>query len=237
MVALGPAPSASMTQASFVPSTTVSGRLNAKDQLIVAEFENRTTDPGLGSSITEAFRIDLGQSSVVRLMTTSQIGDALQRMQRDANAPLTGSLAREVATREGAKAIVVGEISSLGKSYVLSARILSAADGSELVALRETAADDGGIVAALDKLSGRVRERIGESLKTIRGGEPLEQVTTGSLEALRLYSEGARLNDMGLWDQAIPLLAQAIAQDSGFSVDVAPSQALHSRMNQSLRVG
>jgi len=124
----------------------------------------------------------------VRILSTAEVSDALTRMKRDPGTPVTSAVAREIATREGAKAVVAGEISALGKSYVLSARILNAADGSELVALRETAADDAGIVAALDKLSGRVRERIGESLKTIRGGQPLDQVTTGSLEALRLYS-------------------------------------------------
>lgn len=201
-----------------VGTLVASGRLNAKDRLVVADFENRTTDPNIAASITEAFRIDLGQSAVVRILSTSQISDGLTRMQRDPNAPLTAAIARELATREGAKAIVAGEISALGKGYVLSARILSAADGSELVALRETAVDDGGIVAALDKLSGRVRERIGESLKTIRGGQPLEQVTTSSLEALRLYSEGAQLSDEGEAQKAIPLLQQAIALDSGFAM-------------------
>jgi hypothetical protein len=78
--------------------------------------------------------------------------------------------------------------------------------------------DDAGIVAAIDRLSGHVRERIGESLKTIRTGEPLDQVTTSSLEALRLYSEGSRLNDQGSPDKAIPLLEQAIALDSGFAM-------------------
>src|SRR6185312_4355254 len=132
--------------------------------------------------------------------------------------PVTPAVARELAAREGAKAVVAGEISALGKSYVLSARILDATDGSELVALRETAADDAGIVAALDRLSARVRERIGESLKTIRGGQPLDQVTTGSLEALRLYTEGARLSEHGADDRAIPMLEQAIALDSGFAM-------------------
>ena len=107
---------------------------------------------------------------MVRILSTAEVGDALTRMQRDPATPVTPALAREIATREGAKAVVTGEISALGKSYVLSARILSAADGSELVALRETAGDDAGIVAALDRLSAKVRERIGESLTTIRAG-------------------------------------------------------------------
>jgi tetratricopeptide (TPR) repeat protein len=201
-----------------VGTLVASGRLSEKDRLVVADFDNHTADPGLGGSVTEAFRIDLRQSPVVRILSTSEITDALTRMQRDPAAPVTAALAREIAAREGAKAVVAGEISPLGKSYVLSARILDAKDGSELLALRETAADDAGIVAALDKLSGRLRERIGESLRTIRGGEPLEQVTTGSLEALRLYSEGARLSDQGSLQQAIPLLERAIALDSGFAM-------------------
>jgi tetratricopeptide (TPR) repeat protein len=201
-----------------VGTLVASGQLNEKDQLVVADFENRSADASLAGSITEAFRIDLGQSPVVRILSTAQISDALTRMQRDPSTPITSALAREIAAREGAKAVVAGEISALGKGYVLSARILSAGDGSELVALRETAADDAGIVAALDKLSGRVRERIGESLKTIRGGQPLDQVTTGSLEALRLYSDAAQLSDQGFYDKAIPMLERAIALDSGFAM-------------------
>jgi eukaryotic-like serine/threonine-protein kinase len=179
-----------------VGTLVASGRLNERDRLVVADFDNRTADAGLAGSVTEAFRIDLGQSPVIRILSTAEVSDA----------------------REGAKAVIAGEISALGKSYVLSARILSAADGSELAALRETADDDAGIVAALDRLSGRVRERIGESLKTIRGGQPLAQVTTGSLEALRLYSEAAQLSEHGSDERAIAMLEQAIAIDSGFAM-------------------
>ncbi|RPJ54309.1 MAG: hypothetical protein EHM24_31930, partial [Acidobacteria bacterium] len=201
-----------------VGTLVASGRLSERDRLVVADFDNRTADSSLGQSITEAFRIDLAQTPVVRILSTAEVGDALARMQRDAATPVTPALAREIATREGAKAVVVGDISALGKSYVLSARVLSPADGSELVALRETAADDAGIVAALDRLSGKLRERIGESLKSIRAGQPLDQVTTGSLEALRLYSEGAKLSEHGRDRQAVERLEQAIALDSGFAM-------------------
>jgi eukaryotic-like serine/threonine-protein kinase len=201
-----------------VGTLVASGRLSERDRLIVADFENRTTDSSLGTSVSEAFRIDLAQTPLVRILSTADVGDALTRMRRDPDTPVTPELAREIATREGAKAVVTGEISALGKSYLLSARILGAADGAELVALRETAGDDAGIVAALDRLSAKVRERIGESLTTIRAGEPLEKVTTGSLEALRLYNEGARLSDQGFEKQAVERLEQAIALDSGFAM-------------------
>ncbi len=201
-----------------VGTLMASGKLSEKDQLIVADFDNRTRDSTLAASVTEAFRIDLSQSPTIRILSTSAVTDALGRMQQPANAPLTPALARDLAQREGAKAVVAGEISAVGRSYVLVAKIISAQDGSELIAIRETAPDDAGIVAAIDRLSGKVRERIGESLRTIRGGQPLEKVTTSSLEALRLYSEANHLSDQGEASKAIPILQQAIALDSSFAM-------------------
>src|SRR2546428_566969 len=87
-----------------------------------------------------------------------------------------------------------------------------------LVTLRENAKDDGAIIEAVDRLSGRLRERIGESLRTIRASEPLAQVTTGSLEALQKYSQALRVNDAGETDRAVALLGEAIALDTTFAM-------------------
>ncbi len=201
-----------------VGTLVASGKLDNQSQVIVADFENRTPDSTLGGSVTEAFRIDLGQSKVVRVLASAAVSGALERMQKSPGAPVTLAVAREIAAREGAKAVIAGEISSVGKSYVLVARVVNAADGNELVALRETAPDDGGIVEALDRLSGKVRERIGESLKSIRATTPLEKVTASSLEALRLYTEASRLNDTRNADSAVVLLRQTVALDTGFAM-------------------
>src|SRR5438034_479615 len=173
------------------------GVLTLASRLVLADFENRTPDSTLGPSLTEALRVDLTQSPVVRLLDAARIGAALGRMGRAAGTPLDLAAARDLAQREGAKAVVHGQIDRVGRGYVLSAELVSAADGAVLVALRENAKDDGAIIDAVDRLSGKLRERIGESLKTIRASEPLEQVTTGSLEALRKYSQALKANDAG----------------------------------------
>ncbi|NIM47654.1 MAG: hypothetical protein GTO22_00055, partial [Gemmatimonadales bacterium] len=98
------------------------------------------------------------------------------------------------------------------------ARLLASADGTELLALRETAESDAALVNAVDRLSARLRERIGESLRTIRGSEPLERVTTASLEALRLYSRAEQADDAGDPAQAMRLLEEAVAYDTGFAM-------------------
>src|SRR6266571_1891302 len=201
-----------------VGTLVASGVLEKRDRLVLADFENRTTDSTLGLSLTEALRVDLAQSPVVRLLDGAAVGKALGRMGRKSGTALDVALARGLAQREGAKAVVRGEIDPVGRSYVLSADLLSAADGTVLVTLRENARDNGAIIEAVDRLSGRLRERIGESLRTIRASEPLEQVTTGSLEALRKYTEGVRAEDGGDVESAISLLTEATALDTGFAM-------------------
>jgi eukaryotic-like serine/threonine-protein kinase len=142
----------------------------------------------------------------------------LVRMKRDPNLPLDAATALEVAQREGGKAVVEGEISPVGKGYVLSAKLVTPDGGTVLVALRETAEDDGAIIPAIDRLSGKLRERIGESLRSIRGNEPLEQVSTGSLEALRVYSQAVRASNRGEYEQSATLLQEAVGLDSGFAM-------------------
>jgi tetratricopeptide (TPR) repeat protein len=194
------------------------GVIKARDPLLMADFENRTSDSTLAQSVTEALRIDLTRSPMLKLLESEDISAALRRMEKDPSAPLTAEIAREVAERAGAAAVVTGEIAALGGGYVLSVRLLATKDGATLLAERETAKDAGGLIPAVDRLSRKLREGIGESLRTIRGGEPLEAVTTSSLEALRKYSQGNRASDLSQHEQARGLLEAAIRLDSNFAM-------------------
>jgi len=200
-----------------VGTLVASGVLKNRESLILADFENRTPDSTLGPSLTAAFRVDLSESPTVRLMDGAAIAEALRRMERRATIPLDPGLAREIAQREDVKAVVRGEIDPLGRGYVLSASLIAAADGHVLTALRETADNDAALIGAVDRLSRKLRERIGESLKSIRAAPPLEQVTTASLDALRRYSDGARAEQEGDWERAAASYRDATALDTGFA--------------------
>ena len=193
------------------------GVLSQRDRLILADFDNRTSDSTLAESVTAALRIDLAQSTMVRLMEASDIAAGLERMKRQPGGRITGEVAREIAEREGAKAVIVGEIAPLGSGFVLTARVIGT-NGTTLLAERETASDATQLIAAVDQLSKKLREGIGESLKSIRAGEPLELVTTGSLDALRKYSQAERLADQARYESARLLLEEAIAIDSTFGM-------------------
>jgi len=191
--------------------------LKADEQLILAEFADRTPDGALGETVTALFRIDLAQSTSVRLMEPIQLAPALARMQRDPSAPLTQAVALELAQREGIKGVITGEVLPLGSGAVISARLVTA-EGETLVAMDETARDIADVPQAVDALSAQLRERIGESLRTIQGDPPLHEVTTSSLEALRKYAQSDRANDRGDWQRAVTLLEEALEQDSTFAM-------------------
>lgn len=201
-----------------VGTLVASGVLGQREPLILADFENRSPDSTLGQSLTEAFRVDLSQSPTLRLVDPQAVADALRRMERPAAVTLSPSLAREIAERQGVKAVVTGQIDPVGRGYVLSASLVGAADGRVLAAVRESAADQDALLPAIDRLSKKLRERIGESLTTIRGDPPLEQVTTGSLEALRKYTTALRLEENDRAEDAVPLLEEAVVLDTGFAM-------------------
>ncbi|HUQ83554.1 MAG TPA: tetratricopeptide repeat protein, partial [Gemmatimonadaceae bacterium] len=129
------------------------------------------------------------------------------------------AVAREIATREGIKAVVDGTVTELGGSYVLSARLVSSLTGEEMATFRETASEAKDIIPAIDKLSRKLRSKVGESLRTIQNARTLDKVSTPSLGALQKYVGGVRAIELeGDFPKGAALLEEAIALDSGFAM-------------------
>ena len=198
-------------------SLVAEGMLAERERVIIADFDNRTADSTLGLAVTEAFRVDLSQSPLIRPLTPEQVGDVLQRMRRDSVPALDYELSREVAAREGVRVVVAGEVSRVGGGYVVGARLVETATGNVLAAFRESADGPGSIIHAVDRVSKQLRGRIGESLRETRAAPPLERVTTGSLDALRAYSQALQASRRGDYDRNVPLLEEAIRLDSTFA--------------------
>ncbi|HEX6314622.1 MAG TPA: serine/threonine-protein kinase, partial [Gemmatimonadaceae bacterium] len=198
-------------------SLLAAGRIADRGQLIVTQFPS--PDSSLSLLVSEAVRTNLGQSRVVSVMSPVAIAAALDRMQRPRTSEVTLDLAREIAAREGVKAIVDGTIRSLAGGYAISLRLVTADSLREMALYQETANGPQDILQAIDKLTRKLRERIGESLREVRASPALEQVTTPSLEALRVYAEAARSIDMGGNPlQAAERLREAVRIDTTFAM-------------------
>ena len=199
-------------------SLLAAGELEEGDWIVVADFEAPADDPDLGPTLSDLLRIDFAEHPNLRVADRTEISPTLERMQTDPDAVLTADLAREVALREGMTAVLEGEVSEVGTGYVVSAVLRSAESGESLASMRETADDAAELISAMERLSERARERAGESLRSIRAGPGLEQVTTSSLDALRRLSEATRAENRGDPQRAIELLEEAVELDPEFAM-------------------
>ena len=201
-----------------VGSLLAKGALTDSDQLVVADFSAPSADSTLGSVVAEGIRSHLAQSRAIGVMSPTNVADALRRMRREPGANLDMSLAREVAQREGSKAIVAGEIATAGTGFILSARLVAAESGDQLASFREAANGASDLIPAIDRLSRQLRAKIGESLKSVNSSPELVRVTSASLPALRKFTEGMKLHYRdGDYRKAAAAFEEAIKLDTLFA--------------------
>jgi hypothetical protein len=191
-------------------SLFAAGTLAMRDTLVVADFRVAGADTALGPVVAEAVRADLSQSRALTVAPVSQVVAVLRRMERDPKQPLGEELAREVAQREGMKAVVTGELTPLGAGYVITLRLLGAASGDVLASFQETADEAGTLIPTVQRLTRALRGKLGESLTTVRADPPLAQVTTASLPALRKLSAASHATNV----EADPAKAAALAREA-----------------------
>ena len=200
-------------------SLLAAGKFSARAPVLIADFTTSNTDSSLGPVVSDAVRAGLAESKLIALVPPAEVAATLGRMQRPATTRLDMDLAREVAEREGVRAIVDGSVTGVPGGYILTLQLVTADSGAELASFRETGNGPKGLIDASDKLARALRTKIGESLRAVQSTPPLERVTTSSLQALRYFSQGQRFtNQTGELDRAYSAFRQAVAIDSTFAL-------------------
>ncbi len=199
-------------------SLVATGAFKERDRVIIADFAVANADSSLGRVVGDAIRAGLGDSRVFTLVTPAEMAGALQRMQLKPTARVDIATARQMALREGVKAVIDGDVTLVGTSYIVAVRLVTADSARELASYRGTAKSSDEIINVADELSRKLRGKAGESLRRVQGTPPLAYASTSSLEALRKYSEGARANDIERdFPKAVRLLKEAVSLDSNFA--------------------
>jgi tetratricopeptide (TPR) repeat protein len=197
--------------------------LTDRDTIVLADFTNTTGDPVFDGTLRQGLAIQLEQSPFLSLVADERIQRTLQLMGRPLDAPLSPALAKEVCERTASAAVLEGSIVSLGSQYVVGLRAKRCRTGEVLDEEQAQAPRKEEVLDALSRIAIAFRTRVGESLATIKQHDtPLEEATTPSLEALRLYSAASKslTSDTSL-AAAVPLLKEAIEKDPKFAMAYA----------------
>jgi serine/threonine protein kinase/tetratricopeptide (TPR) repeat protein len=199
-------------------------------KVLVGDFKNTTGKEEYDLTVSGLFRTSLGQSESLSLLGPVQIQEALGRMQRSPNSEIDVSLGAELAQREGAQWLIVGDISAIGSQYVIAAQVIRPEDQVVRFTRSATAKNEDGIISAVESVGNEVRASLGETAAEIeRTSQPLQRVTTPNFEALRAYTLGFEKSlQPGQSDKAIPLLERALEFDPAFAMAHAKLVAIYS---------
>ncbi len=193
--------------------------LTDKDTIVLADFANSTGDAVFDDTLKTALSVSLNQSPFLNVLSDSTVAATLKLMTRPPDTKLTPEVARELCQRAGSKAYIAGSIASLGSQYVLALKAVNCESGNTLAEDQVTAAAKEKVLDALGGAASKLRGELGESLATVQNFDvPLAEATTSSLEALKAYSFGEKVNRQASSSAALPYHQHAIELDPNFAM-------------------
>ncbi|HEY6118448.1 MAG TPA: protein kinase [Pyrinomonadaceae bacterium] len=196
--------------------------LTNRDTILLADFVNSTGEPVFDGTLKQALAVQLGQSPFLNILPDERIRQALRFMGRSPDDRITRDVGREICEREGIKALLIGSISGLGSHYVISLEALNGNTGDTIAREQVEATSKEEVLSALGRASSSLRQKLGESLASIKKFDvSIEQATTSSLDALKAFAMGNELRAKGKATESAASYKTAIQLDPNFAMAYA----------------
>jgi len=201
--------------------------LTEKDTVLLSDFVNQTGDEVFDSTLKQALAVQLEQSPFLSFFPEERVRETLRYMGRQPDERVTKELALEICQRQGVKALLAGSIARFDRRYSIILEAINSQTGSNIASAMVEADGKDQTLRALGAAATQLRERLGESLSSIKKFDaPIEQATTSSLEALKSWSHGVEMARSGKGQEAIPFYKHAKELDPNFAkADVSLSVA------------
>jgi tetratricopeptide (TPR) repeat protein/predicted Ser/Thr protein kinase len=208
--------------------------LTDRDTLLVADFVNTTRDSVFDGALKQALSIHLEQSPFLSIVSREEVRDTLRLMTKSPDEHVVGDVAREACQRLGAKAMIEGSIAPVGSHYAIGLDALNCESGKTIAGEQTEAGGRDQVLKALGTAATSLRRKLGESLPTIqRFNAPLEQATTGSLEALKAFSVAEDIRSRTSEIDTVAFYRRATELDPNFAIAYARLSSIYGNINQS----
>ena len=188
-----------------------------KLRILVEDFETAAAPAAVARSVQNFFRLALGRSSRVHLVTPGEVAEALRPLGLGTQR-LRGVIASRVSARTRALVAIEGDVRVEGDRYRLSCRAREVASGKEAWAWRSFSVRAFDLPSGAAQLAASLRRDLGEKFALASTADPLEQADTSIPEALEAFSLGANLYYAGEREAAIEKLREATRLDPSFAI-------------------
>ena len=200
----------------------------ARTGVAVLHFQNLTGDPQLDwlrTGLTEMLVTDLSQSPRLELLATNHLYQILSELGALEERP-TPEVVRQVARRAGASKVVLGSYAHWESNVLITFQIEDAATGRILGSDRVQGPGGERLLSLVDALAAAVHRHLDGAAPSTRPAA-LQDVTTSSPAALRLYTEALALSYQAKTSEAIVLLEKAVELDPDFALALADLGTFH----------
>jgi serine/threonine protein kinase len=209
-------------------------RLTEKDTIVLADFNNKTGEPVFDDTLRQGLSVELQQSPFLTLISDRKIQQTLALMGQPKDAHMNLEVAQQICERTGSAAVLEGSIDRVGSQYVLVLRANDCNTGNILDQEQAVAAKREDVLNSLSEMSRKFRTTVGESLATVeRHSTPLAEATTPSLEALKAYTTGMKLQ-ISSGAESIPFCRRAVEIDPNFALAHAALGLAYSATGESV---
>jgi eukaryotic-like serine/threonine-protein kinase len=190
----------------------------ASGSILVADIEDHTDDPDLARVVRELLTAALQQRSRhLNVLSHEQVGEALRRMGRAGRVPLDVDTAAELSERESIPVLLAGTAWKRGDRVLLTVRLIDPVTRAERYTDQIHYDREEELYNGVKRLADGIVRYLGKSGVT-SDTRPLEQVTTPSISALKIYTRGTEAIRHGEFDEALTLFASALQRDPSFAM-------------------
>jgi len=154
----------------------------------------------------------LAQTEGLDLVSNQRLHEVLRQVGAEDSSTIAEGQVLEVARRAGAGAVVTGSIFQAGEELRIDIQMENVESGRLLLAANVQGAN---VFTLVDELTQRIQAKL-----NLTGGgnhRGIAEISSESLEAQRLYTEGREAFDKLLWTQARDLFLEAVKIDPSFA--------------------
>ncbi len=189
------------------------------DTIVLADVDNRTSDPVFDDALNIALRYEMEQTPYLNLLGLDKAYATMGQLKLAPATRITPEIARQICRMTNSKMVISDSIADAGNRYRLEMRALDCGSGATFAEEHEDINSRNEVVHELGVTAVRLRSKLGEPSDSLaRFNQPLEKALSASLEALQAAKQGDKPYLAGDPEGALKFFQRAVELDPNFAL-------------------
>ncbi|MGN7839387.1 putative peptide modification system cyclase [Stenotrophomonas sp. 22385] len=189
-----------------------------RDWVVLADVDNTSGEALFDDSLQRALLLGLEQSRYVNVLSDSMVKQSRELLRVPPARALDRDVAGDVASREGARMVLVPSIHRAAGQYVVAVDLMDPASRAVVGSYHADARAPDDVLAAVDDVVRRLRAGLGETVASLQQSMPLPQASTENLQALKSFALAERAVGGARFAEAAKLYEAALDADPDFAM-------------------